>query len=90
MRLTAKAIIEKKKKGEKIVSLTAYDYPMAHILDELGVDIILVGDSLGMVLLGFDSTEDRQGGMLRRSLPWLCCQSVVSPVRQRCFPIFYA
>ena len=56
MRLTVKAIYDKKKKGEKIAALTAYDFPFAHILDEAGMDIILVGDSLGMVLLGYDST----------------------------------
>ncbi len=56
MRLTAKAVQDKKKKREKIVVLTAYDFPFAKILDEAGLDIILVGDSLGMVLLGFDST----------------------------------
>ncbi|MBI4115730.1 MAG: 3-methyl-2-oxobutanoate hydroxymethyltransferase [Candidatus Omnitrophica bacterium] len=55
MKLTVKAIREKKKK-EKIVCLTAYDFPFARILDEVGMDIILVGDSLGMVLLGYDST----------------------------------
>ena len=54
--LTAKAIHEKKRKGEKIAALTAYDYPFARILDESGIDIILVGDSLGMVLLGFENT----------------------------------
>ena len=42
--------------GEKIVMLTAYDTPMARLLDGAGVDVVLVGDSLGMVALGHDST----------------------------------
>src|ERR1044071_2071131 len=40
----------------KIVCLTAYDYPTARLLDEAGVDVILGGDSLGMVVLGYDTT----------------------------------
>src|ERR1700720_921799 len=45
-----------KKRGEKITALTAYDYPTARLLDESGLDIILVGDSLGMVVLGHEDT----------------------------------
>jgi 3-methyl-2-oxobutanoate hydroxymethyltransferase len=45
-----------KNEGRMVVALTAYDYPMARLLDESGVDLILVGDSLGMVVLGFPDT----------------------------------
>ena len=45
-----------KKQGEKIVMVTAYDYPSAKIAEQAGVDVILVGDSLGMVVLGYEST----------------------------------
>ncbi len=48
--------IQLKKGKEKITMLTAYDYPLARLVDEAGIDMILVGDSLGMVVLGFDST----------------------------------
>ncbi len=47
---------EKKQRGEKIVMLTAYDEPMARMIDEAGIDIVLVGDSVGMVILGYNST----------------------------------
>jgi 3-methyl-2-oxobutanoate hydroxymethyltransferase len=45
-----------KSRGQKLVMLTAYDYPLARLLDEAGVDILLVGDSLGMVVLGYPDT----------------------------------
>lgn len=45
-----------KEKGEKLVCLTAYDYPMARIVDEAGVEIILVGDSIGNVIHGYGNT----------------------------------
>ncbi len=55
-RMTVGAVRKMKKDGRKIVALTAYDFPSARLADEAGVDIILVGDSLGMVVLGYDNT----------------------------------
>src|SRR5712671_1373157 len=53
-KVTAQAI--RKMKGQRIPALTAYDYPMAKLLDEIGISLILVGDSLGMVVLGYPDT----------------------------------
>jgi 3-methyl-2-oxobutanoate hydroxymethyltransferase len=55
-RTTVRQLHEMKGRGEKIVALTAYDYLFARIVDESGVDLILVGDSLGQVFAGHDST----------------------------------
>ena len=56
MRITINQIKDMKQKGEKITMLTAYDYSTARIVDEVGIPLILVGDSLGMVALGYEST----------------------------------
>jgi len=55
-RTTAASIRDMKKTGDKITMLAAYDYSTALKIDKSGIDIILVGDSLGMVILGYDST----------------------------------
>ena len=55
-KITIPCLMARKAAGPKIVCLTAYDYPTAKILDEAGVDLILVGDSLGMVVLGYENT----------------------------------
>ncbi len=56
MRVTITQIKEMKQKGEKFAMLTAYDYSTAKLIDEAGIPLILVGDSLGMVVLGYGST----------------------------------
>ncbi len=55
-RPSVRRFLEMKQRGERIVTLTAYDYLFARILAEAGVDLILVGDSLGQVVLGYDTT----------------------------------
>lgn len=56
MRVTVSQIQDMKQKGERIAMLTAYDYTTAQLLDQAGADALLVGDSLGMVVLGYEST----------------------------------
>jgi 3-methyl-2-oxobutanoate hydroxymethyltransferase len=55
-RMTIPALLQKKKNGEKIVMLTAYDYPLGRLLEQSDVDIVLVGDSLANVVLGYSDT----------------------------------
>ena len=55
-KVTILSLKEKKEKGEPITMLTAYDYPTGLLVDQAGIDIILVGDSLAMVVLGHENT----------------------------------
>ncbi len=55
-KVTFPVLAGKKRAGSPIAALTAYDYPTARIVDEAGIDLLLVGDSLGMAVLGYDST----------------------------------
>jgi 3-methyl-2-oxobutanoate hydroxymethyltransferase len=79
-RMTLPGLFAKKAAGEPITWLTCYDYPTAYLQDQAGIDMILVGDSLGMTMLGFDSTlpvtmDDmiRHTAAVRRGAPnaWL-------------------
>jgi 3-methyl-2-oxobutanoate hydroxymethyltransferase len=56
MHKSVKDIIDKKKSGNKISVITAYDYTMASLCDKAGIDVLLVGDSAGMVMLGYENT----------------------------------
>ena len=69
-------LMEKMRTGEPITMITSYDYPMACLVEQAGVDIVLVGDSLGMTMLGYASTlpvtmEDmiRHAQAVRRGTP---------------------
>src|SRR5437899_12390533 len=55
-KITSETIRAMKARGEQIAALTAYDFPMTRLLDEVGIPLILVGDSLGMVVLGYPDT----------------------------------
>lgn len=76
-RVTIHDLRKMKQQGDKIAMVTAYDYTAARIIDEVGIPMILVGDSLGMVVLGHDST-------LRVTLDMMIhhCQAVARAVRQ--------
>ncbi len=56
MKQTVQSLREKKQQGEKLTMLTCYDYSTAKLMDEVGVDMLLVGDSLGNVILGYEDT----------------------------------
>ncbi len=79
-KMTLPALYKKVEEGKPITWLTCYDYPTAYMQDQAGVDMILVGDSLGMTMLGYDSTlpvtmDDmiRHAAAVRRGAPnvWL-------------------
>jgi 3-methyl-2-oxobutanoate hydroxymethyltransferase len=55
-RVTAQTLLERKQAHQPITALTAYDYPTARLVDQAGIDMVLVGDSLGMAVLGYEST----------------------------------
>ena len=55
-KITIRTLFSKAEKGEPISWLTCYDYPTAYFQDQAGIDMILVGDSLGMTMLGYDKT----------------------------------
>ena len=95
-KITADTIRAMKARGEKIAALTAYDFPMAKLLDEAGIPLILVGDSLGMVVLGYPDTTHvtmaemehhtraaaraRPGALLGADLPFKSYETVGSAV----------
>ena len=79
-KVTLPVLMKKYAEGEPITMLTCYDYPTAYLQDEAGIDMVLVGDSLGMTMLGYDSTlpvtmDDmiRHTAAVRRGAPhvWL-------------------
>ena len=55
-KVTLPALYKKYHDGEQITMLTCYDYPTAYLQDQAGIDMVLVGDSLGMTMLGYEST----------------------------------
>jgi len=94
MHKTPKDIIAKKTAGKKISVVTAYDYSLASLCDRAGVDVLLVGDSGGMVMLGYENTipvtmeqmelfteavsRARQNALVVGDLPFMSYQAIVS------------
>jgi 3-methyl-2-oxobutanoate hydroxymethyltransferase len=95
-KITTSEIRAMKARGEKIAALTVYDFPMAKLLDEAGVPLLLVGDSLGMVVLGYPDTTHvtmtemehhvraaaraKPNALLGGDLPFKCYETVASAV----------
>jgi 3-methyl-2-oxobutanoate hydroxymethyltransferase len=96
IKVTAEQIRAMKQQGQKIAALTAYDFPTTKLLDETGITLILVGDSLGMVVLGYPDTtlvtmadmehhvraaaRARPRALLAADLPYQSCESVKAAV----------
>ena len=55
-KVTLPVLFDKMAKGIPLTMITCYDYPMAYLVEQAGIDIVLVGDSLGMTILGYEST----------------------------------
>src|SRR5580658_9378605 len=95
-KVTPESIRAMKARGERVAALTAYDYPMAKLLDEAGIPFILVGDSLGMVVLGYPDTTHvtmvdmehharaaaraKTNGLLGADLPFKSYETVIDAV----------
>lgn len=94
MHKSVKDILDKKKNGQKISVITAYDYTLASLCDKAGIDIMLVGDSAGMVMLGYESTipvtmeqmvlfteavsRARQNSLVVADMPFMSYQASIS------------
>ncbi|MEM4252072.1 MAG: 3-methyl-2-oxobutanoate hydroxymethyltransferase, partial [Candidatus Nitrosotenuis sp.] len=94
MHKSVKDIIEKKKLGQKISVITAYDYTLASLCERTGIDILLVGDSAGMVMLGYENTvpvtmeqmimfteavsRARQSSLVVADMPFMSYQASIS------------
>lgn len=94
MHKSVRDILEKRQAGTKISAITAYDYTMASLCDKSGIDILLVGDSAGMVMLGYESTvpvtmdqmvlfteavsRARQNALIVSDLPFMSYQASIS------------
>jgi 3-methyl-2-oxobutanoate hydroxymethyltransferase len=76
-KITARDVVRKKAKGEKIAMITAYDYPTARLVDEAGVDMVLVGDSAAIVVLGLKDTR-----FIGMEEMLVFCRAVSSAVRR--------